>query len=298
MKSSTNAKSNGQKKLDGYFFVNTNNNQTKEKANSKTTPIEPKPISATDDEQKPEPISNDSSTSSTTQHLYDKIALLEKQLAEATSQNQAIKNNQTMVTTQLRATVKRQTLELQQVKSDCENRMTKAMDVIEQLVREESLRKSAELRQQLASDGARLGRLVTTRRGGLARAIETWEDGDEPTKLKKKREVLKRRREGLEKRWTELTRNYDAMDITEAFDGEVSNLNRPMDDLEKTEAKETTRMHLEELKREERKLDEEDRALALEKRKHVRTLKLVANEDSSKFRFRHKVRGDVFVQHS
>jgi hypothetical protein len=48
-------------------------------------------------------------------------------------------------------------------------------------------------------------------------------------------------------------------------------------------------MHLEELKREERKLDEEDRALTLEKRKHVRTLKLVANEDASKFRFRHKV---------
>jgi hypothetical protein len=60
-------------------------------------------------------------------------------------------------------------------------------------------------------------------------------------------------------------------------------------DLDRFEAKETVRMHLDEVKKEEMKLDEEERALNIEKRAHVRALKLVANEDSSKFRLRHKV---------
>jgi hypothetical protein len=292
-KQPTNVKLFGQKKLDG-FFTKASDNGSKEKSNSKQAKSELKSNSISNDNAVPRPsaISSDSATTSyeSAQHLHDKIASLEKQLAEATSQNLAIKNNQTMLTLQLQATVKRQAMELQQVKSDSESRHNKSMDVIEKLITAESLRKSAELRQQLASDGARLGRLVTARsRGGIQRAIESWEDGEEPTKLKKRREELKRRREVLEKRWGDLARYDGATSISVAFDGETSNSERPMDDLEKFEAQETIRMHLEELKREERKLDEEDRALTLEKRKHVRTLKLVANEDASKFRFRHKV---------
>ena len=79
----------------------------------------------------------------------------------------------------------------------------------------------------------------------------------------------------------------DNVDSGELF-GDLSN--DIMDDLEKFEAKETIRMHLDELKREERKLDEQEVACTLEKRKHVRTLKLVSNEDTSRFRFRQKVR--------
>ena len=291
---SAHIKTSGQRKLDRYLkCANANNNHNKENGQDKTTPIKSKPIFVSRDEEKAASTNSDSSTVLTTQYLYDKISSLEKQLAEATSHNQAIKNNQTMITTQLRATVKRQTLELQQVKSNSENRMMKAVNIIEQLIREESFRRSTELRQQLASDGARLGRLVTTRRGGLARVIETWEDGEEPTKLKKRRDALKRRREGVKKRWAELTQKCDTIDINEVFGNEFSNLNVQENDLDKIETQETIRMHLEELNREERKLEEEDRALSLEKRKHVRMLKLVANEDSSKFRFRHKVRSQT-----
>ena len=56
------------------------------------------------------------------------------------------------------------------------------------------------------------------------------------------------------------------------------------------EAHETVRMHLDELRREEAELDSEERALNVEKRAHVRALKLVSNEDSSKFRIKRKVR--------
>jgi hypothetical protein len=232
--------------------------------------------------------------------LHDKISNLQKQLEEATSHNKAIKNNQTMVTLQLQATLKNRTAQLEELKQDSNARMTKAMNVIEHLVREESLRKAQELRQKLASDGARLGRLVASRvHGGMrSHPIESWEDGNEPKLLKSRRGELRKKRDRLEKRWAELNlmeMNHVAVKDNAALtlaDGEVSNAHddRPMDDLERFEARETIRMHLEEVKREERKLDEEERTLNLEKRAHVRTLKLVANEDASKFRPRHKVR--------
>jgi hypothetical protein len=289
VKTTSNIKSKGQKSLEAFSgFGKTSNHAKKEQSNDQLVMNEEKSNSTNNDAlQNSTPVSNDSSpTHPSTQQLQDRIALLEQQLTEATSQNLAIKNNQTMLTLQLQATVKRQSLELQQMKSESQSRMTNSMNVIEKLIRDESLRKSAELRQKLASDGARLGRLVTTRsRGGIQRSIESWEDGEEPMKLKTKKEELKRRRERLEKRWGELTRQSDGMIVEE----DASNADRPVNDLEMFEAKETVWMHLEELKREERKLDEEDRMLTMEKRKHVRTLKLVANEDSSKFRFRNKV---------
>ena len=277
--SSVPAKSNGQKKLDGYFCLG--------KANSNNTGKEKvKSLQQSDSIDEKQTIkSNMSASEISSQHLHDKIVSLEKQLAEATSQNLAIKNNQTMLTLQLQATVKRQSIEMQQIKSDSEQKTNKATNVIEELIRKDSIQKSVELREKLASDGARLGRLVTTRRGGISRAIESWEDGEEPLKLKKRRDEPKKRRKILEKRWGELTR--DNVDSGELF-GDLSN--DIMDDLEKFEAKETIRMHLDELKREERKLDEQEVACTLEKRKHVRTLKLVSNEDTSRFRFRQKVR--------
>ena len=62
-----------------------------------------------------------------------------------------------------------------------------------------------------------------------------------------------------------------------------------MSDLDRMEAMETVKMHLHEVKKKEMELDSEERALNIEKRAHVRALKLVSNEDSSKFRSRRKV---------
>ncbi len=62
-----------------------------------------------------------------------------------------------------------------------------------------------------------------------------------------------------------------------------------MTDLDRMEAMETIRMHLDEVRKKEMELDAEERALNVEKRRHVRALKLVSNEDSSKYRARRKV---------
>lgn len=240
-------------------------------------------------------------------HLHTKISNLQKQLDDANAHNKAIKNNQTTVTTQLQTTLKHRTLQLEEVRRDSTARMTKAMDVIERLVREEQEREAKELRQKLASDGARLGRLVSARvgPGGMRHSsgmIESWEDGHAPLMLKMRRGELRKKRVVLEKRWEEIKalevggtasqplHNGLSIDVGNS---EVSNANDGGmildNDLDRFEAKETVRMHLDEVKKEEMKLDEEERALNIEKRAHVRALKLVANEDSSKFRLRHKV---------
>ncbi|KAL3811849.1 hypothetical protein ACHAXA_009208 [Cyclostephanos tholiformis] len=62
-----------------------------------------------------------------------------------------------------------------------------------------------------------------------------------------------------------------------------------MTDLDRMEAMETIRMHLDEVRKKEMELDAEERALNVEKRRHVRALKLVSNEDSSKYRARRKL---------
>eukprot|EP00804_Cyclotella_cryptica_P027957 CCRYP_003846-RB/>CCRYP_003846-RB protein AED:0.02 eAED:0.02 QI:613/1/1/1/1/0.75/4/200/759 len=310
-------KSTGQKKLDMFLLrappKHKNGMKLHDKSTDKDEDQGKVPAGAKSSESKPtrhrqslssavnDAINSEATNSTQLQiaQLHEKINNLQKQLEEATSQNKAIKNNQTMVTLQLQATLKNRTAQLEELKQDSNARITKAMNVIEHLVREDSVRKAQELRQKLASDGARLGRLVTSRvHGGMrSHPIESWEDGNGPKLLKLRRGELRKKRERLEKRWAELNlmeMNHVAIKDNSALplaDGEESNAHeeRPMDDLERFEARETIRMHLEEVKREETKLDEEERALNLEKRAHVRALKLVANEDTSKFRPRHKL---------
>jgi hypothetical protein len=304
------AAKSGQKKLDSFFGKtkksnNSGGNGDIEGARMDEQKEEPKSIRNSSEPPKPKNNNNSSSSLSATTHesssqqqvdhsrqltdLQSQITTLQKQLSEATSHNLAIKNNQTMVTLQLSNSLKQRTAQLDSLKAESAEKMNKAMDVIESLVRQESVRKSLEIRQKLASDGGRLGRLVATRvHGGR---IETWEDGNEPKLLKERRDGLRGKREKLERQWNELDKVESTSLSIISLDAEVSNAHeqRPADDLERMEARETIRMHIDEVRRDEKKLDEEERALNIEKRAHVRMLKLVANEDGSKFRKREKV---------
>ena len=246
-----------------------------------------------------------SSSESTTlqlenKRLLTKIEELTKQLEDANARNNSIKNNQTMISTNLQRQLKSLKSELESVRSETNAKTTKAMDVIEQLVREESIREAKDLRQKLASDGARLGRLVSSRVG--LRSHDHWEDGHEPLVVKHRKAELKMKREALERRRQELAktqatdRGFRSPDrSTDTMLGsEASNSNSHVDltmmnDFDRFEANETIRMHLDEVRREEAKLNEKERALQIEKQAHVRALKRVASEDSSKFRQKHKV---------
>lgn len=214
------------------------------------------------------------------------------------------------------------TADLERVRKESGLKSQKAMDVIERLVREESIREAKELRQKLASDGARLGRLVTSRvgsGGGIMHShssIETWEDGHDPKMLKIRRTELRKKREVLERRNGELAKMRESVcggdgesivsssvghpSIVQSADlgwesslgGRFYNMNDktfPGNDLDLFESVETVRMHLDELKQKEAALATEQKALNNEIRGHIRALKLMANEDSSKFRLKHKV---------
>jgi hypothetical protein len=142
--------------------------------------------------------------------------------------------------------------------------------------------------------------------------IETWEDGHAPLALRMRRNEIRSRREGLEREWQEIRKVMDKADdftslslpssITnniqlgeedggnESSNSQTNDEMRVLNDnLDRMEVMETIRMHLEELRKKEMELDSEERALNIEKRTHVRALKLVSNEDASKFRTRRKV---------
>ena len=233
--------------------------------------------------------------------MCSKIVELQKQLDEANARNNSIRNNQTMISTNLQRQLKSLKSELESVRSETNAKTSKAMDVIEKLVREESVREAKDLRQKLASDGARLGRLVTSRVG--LRSHDHWEDGHDPlvlkhrkAELKVKREALERRREDLAKAKTNNENKSPERSTDTVLDSEASNNDLVlMNDFDRFEASETIRMHLEEVRREEAKLYEEERALQIEKQAHVRALKRVASEDSSKFRQKHKVSHVCFL---
>jgi len=226
-----------------------------------------------------------------------KIEELQKQLEDANARNNSIRNNQTMISTNLQRQLKSLKSELESVRCETSTKTTKAMDVIEKLVREESIREAKDLRQKLASDGARLGRLVSSRVG--LRSHDHWEDGHDPLVVKHRKAELKMKREALERRREELAKAQANSGVESPerstdtlLESESSNSHADlalMNDFDRFEASETIRMHLDEVRREEANLNEEERALLIEKQAHVRALKRVASEDSSKFRQKHKL---------
>ena len=142
-------------------------------------------------------------------------------------------------------------------------------------------------------------------------AMKSWEDGHAPKRLKMKRDELRTRREELERRKNELLLEKNVISTTTSsindesnstitnisgnHDDESSDILTTMNDLDRMEAHETVRMHIDEIKRQEIELDNEEKALNIEKRGHIRALKLLSNEDSSKFRVHRKVRPVFFV---
>lgn len=229
--------------------------------------------------------------------LLSKIEELQKQLEDANARNNSIKNNQTMISTNLQRQLKSLKSELETVRCETHVKTSKAMEVIEKLIREESIREAKNLRQKLASDGARLGRLVSSRVG--MRSHDHWEDGHDPLVLKHRKAELKMKREALERRREDLAKAQASSGVKSPersagtmLDSEASNNHNDlaqMNDFDLFEANETIKMHLDAVRREEAKLNEEERALQIEKQSHVRALKRVASEDSSKFRLKHKV---------
>ncbi len=212
--------------------------------------------------------------------LLLKCEELEKQVKDKDAQLKAVSNNQTILHTSLRAALVQKEKELDEYKTNQEKKKALADGVIERLIRSDNAREMNELRQKLASDGARLGRIVYTRAG--MRAVESWEVGNASKELLKRRADLKSKRQALEQRQNEARK---ASEQLEKNGNEGGNMNA----LAVLEAEESVRLHLDSIQQQEADLAEEEHALMLEKADHIRSLKLMASEDASQFQSRPKV---------
>eukprot|EP00957_Ditylum_brightwellii_P076920 5846843-Ditylum_brightwellii.AAC.1 len=93
----------------------------------------------------------------------------------------------------LKVALTRREAEMEQLKQESEQRTVTAQKCLEEMIRADCAREAKELREKLASDGARLGRLVYTRAG--LHTVESWEDGHASKALKRRRVELKQKRE-------------------------------------------------------------------------------------------------------
>jgi tousled-like kinase len=174
---------------------------------------------------------------------------------------------------------------------------------MEAMIRSNVAREAAAIRQSLASDSARLGKVTYHRvaSGISERVMESWEDGFANTKLREEYESLRVRKERLEGRMKEAKKSVKRVTTSKGEmlppppkkdvddSGDAYGAMEVKDDLDAMEAEESVRMHLANLKKEESSLLEQEKLLEKEKIVHIRTLKRVQNEDSSRFRDRPKL---------
>ena len=216
------------------------------------------------------------SSSKELDRIRTKCQELEQLCKDKDAQLKAVSNNQTILHTSLRAALTQKEKELEKFKELQEEKSALAASVIEKLVRSDNARQVKDLRQKLASDGARLGRIVYTRAG--MRAVESWEEGTASKELQKRRTELESKRTALEQRH-EVARKASE----QLKENDTANV------LGVREAEESARLHLNSIRQQEVELAEEEHALMLEKADHIRSLKLITSEDASRFRSRPKV---------
>ena len=225
---------------------------------------------------------------------YHRCQDLQQQLEDKNDQIKAISDNRTMYQTALQTSLNKVREELKETKTLMDEQSKRSSSVVEDLLRWKSSQQAKELRERLASDGARLGRIVVSRAG--MRAVESWEEGYATKDLEHRKSELKAKRTKLERRLDSLqTTNGNSLiesnkESKNDDDKERKLGNACLSSLEVVEARESIRMHLDNLRRSERDLAEEEQALNDEKGAHIRALKRVSSEDSSRFRSRPKVR--------
>lgn len=143
-------------------------------------------------------------------------------------------------------------------------------------------RMQLDLRQQLARDGARLGKFVGAKdykRWNFNPAMEHWEEGFAIQAVHRKKMELKRKRQVFEEK---LKGGYQAW--WKSVNGAAVQEDGGVDPMEQEEFEASIRIHLEELKQKENALSKEEMTLRAETSKHQSALKRLSNEDQSRFK--------------
>lgn len=244
---------------------------------------------------------------------------LQQTCREKDEQLKAVSNNRTIFHSALQSTIRQREQELRELQESTEEHEFKLRYALEEMVRTEATQKARELREKLAADTVRLGRVVslpTPPSRGPPRlmqhraGIETWEEGSAPKEVELKRLKLKEKRLTMEQRLS------SALEAEKRFVQKMSDKEKegqpdssehaivPSEEVENDievggiiiqseldvrEAIESTRFHLDTIRQQEQALKLTEQTLNDEKGAHVRALRRVANEDASRFQMRPKL---------
>eukprot|EP00977_Amphora_coffeiformis_P006048 scaffold1294_cov167-Amphora_coffeaeformis.AAC.29 len=209
--------------------------------------------------------------------LEQRVKELEQQCADKDQQLKAVADNRTILHTALQTALAQRTKELEACKQAKQEWEGQSRTALEQLVRERATLQAKQVRERLAADGARLGRITYARAG--MRVVETWEEGFASTQLQARRADLKERKALLQERFEKakqimLKANtkaggdengaFDTQDDWNAEEWTVGGV-VVCTKLDAMEAQESVRFHLQTLHLEEKKVASEEAALNEEK---------------------------------
>jgi tousled-like kinase len=207
------------------------------------------------------------SPSKTLESLRCQIQELERAVRDKDDQLRAVSNNRTLLQGSLQNALTQCRNELSKLRTAKTEHEEASRLVLEGLVRKQAQHAATALRAQLAADGARLGRIVTTHTA--LRLTEKWEDGYAIRELAARRTALADTHVTLQAR-------ADAAEAAAAAPDQSS-------PLAVAEALESVRWHRQTARQAEATLAADERALRDAQAAHVRALKRVASEDDSKF---------------
>jgi tousled-like kinase len=226
---------------------------------------------------------------------------LERECTDKEEQLKAVSNTRTILHTALKTALEDREKELSKLREDSTEAQQQAQAVLEKLVRSNAEREAHEQRERLATDGARLGRIVYTRAG--MRSVETWEEGHASKQIAETKANLVKNYKQMQKRQEDAKKAAKRIAQEEKENGSSLSSSSQSDGqnaqeiggiviktkLDAMEAVESARFHIANLRLEEKELALEEKRLNAEKAAHIRSLKRVASEDHSRFRSRPKV---------
>ncbi len=216
-----------------------------------------------------------------------KCAKLQQKLQDKDEQLKAVTGNKTILHTALQQALTKTRKELQTLQETTDAKTQKVNSVLEEHLRWKFEKQAKELRATLSADGNRLGRIVSTRAG--MRVIDTWEEGYASRDWQARKEEWKSKHRALLEKQERLKNQLNPQNA-DANESTTMTTNTPsLSTLEIHEAQESIQMHMEALLREEKELLAEEQTLNDEKGAHIRALKRVASEDSSRFKSRPKL---------
>jgi hypothetical protein len=235
------------------------------------------------------------------EYWKERCQTLEQTCQDKEEQLKAVSNNRTIVHHAMQTALASREEDIQTLRQKSSQAQRDAQAVLEELVRSDAAREARGLRERIAADGARLGRMVHTRAG--LRSVESWEDGHASKQLQASKNALVAKYKSLEKRREAAEKS--AKRIQEGKENGSSSSDPEPEEIggivvrtkfDAMEAVESVRFHLANLRQEEKELALDEKRLNGEKAAHIRALKRVASEDYSRFRSRPKVRRSRFVR--